>query len=235
MTLLSLAQTVLRLGLSIVMGGTIGYEREQKNRPAGMKTHILVCLGASIIALIQQEIANEAISLVQENPDIAHIVKFDQSRLIAQVVSGIGFLGVGTIIVTRQRITGLTTAASLWSCAAIGIGLGMGFYLVTILGFISIMFSLSLVKQIITVSKVNNLEIQYVHRKETKDFIHQYFEVRQIEIEDVTFEVQIIEGEKYYKNVYTIDLPKTLTYADVIEELSMYSNVREIRLVAISD
>lgn len=100
MTLLALFQTVLRLGLSIVMGGTIGYEREQKNRPAGMKTHILVCLGATIIALIQQEIAQEAIRLVRSNPDIAHIVKFDQSRLIAQVVSGIGFLGAGTIIVT---------------------------------------------------------------------------------------------------------------------------------------
>ncbi|MGX4687501.1 MgtC/SapB family protein [Vagococcus sp. JNUCC 83] len=232
---LTFIQIVIRLGLSVVMGGIIGYEREQKNRPAGMKTHILVCLGATIIALIQQEIAIEAIKLVRENPDMINIIKFDQSRLIAQVVSGIGFLGAGTIIVTRQRITGLTTAASLWSCAAIGIGLGMGFYLVTILGFISIMFALSLVKRIITVSKVNNLEIQYVHRKETKDFIQQYFEKHHIEIEDVTFEVQIIDGEKYYKNVFTIDLPKTLTYADVIEELSMYTNVREIRLVAISD
>lgn len=111
----------------------------------------------------------------------------------------------------------------------------MGFYLVTILGFLSIMFSLSLVKRIITVSKVNNLEIQYVHRKETKDFINHYFDAHHIEIDDVTFEVQIIDGEKYYKNVYTIDLPKSLTYADVIEELSMYTNVREIRLVAISD
>lgn len=235
MTNLSIIQILTRLLLAIVMGGTIGYEREQKNRPAGMKTHILVCLGATIIALIQQELSLDALEMVKNDPNLANVVKFDQSRLIAQVISGIGFLGAGTIIITKQRVTGLTTAASLWSVAAIGIGIGMGFYVVTLFSFLAIMFSLSLVKRIVTISKVNNLEIQYVHRTETKNFIHEYFESRHINIEDVTFEVQKIDDEKFYKNIYTIDLPKELTYAEVIEDLSMYSNVREIRLVSVND
>ncbi len=171
MTNLSIIQILTRLLLAIVMGGTIGYEREQKNRPAGMKTHILVCLGATIIALIQQELSLDALEMVKNDPNLANVVKFDQSRLIAQVISGIGFLGAGTIIITKQRVTGLTTAASLWSVAAIGIGIGMGFYVVTLFSFLAIMFSLSLVKRIVTISKVNNLEIQYVHRTETKNFI----------------------------------------------------------------
>ena len=235
MITLSFVEIFSRLLVSIVIGGVIGYEREQKNRPAGMRTHMLVCIGAAIIALIQQSIAEEAFSIVNAYPDFSNIVKYDQARLIAQVVSGIGFLGAGTIIITRQRVLGLTTAASLWASAAVGIGVGMGYYKVAVLGFAAIMFSLSIINKIIKVPKINNLEIQYVHRKETKEYINNYFEKHNIEIEDVTFEVQIRGGEKYYKNTFTIDLPRLLSYADVIEELSMYSNIREIRLVSVTD
>ena len=80
-------------------------------------------------------------------------------------------------------------------------------------------------------TKINNLEIQYVHRQETKEFINNYFEKKNIEIEDVTFEVQIIENERISRNTFTIDL----TYADVIDDLSMYPNIREVRLVAVND
>lgn len=97
------------------------------------------------------------------------------------------------------------------------------------------MFSLSLVQKLVKVRKINNLEIQYVHRQETKEFINNYFEKKNIEIEDVTFEVQIIENERIYRNTFTIDLSRLLTYADVIDDLSMYPNIREVRLVAVND
>ena len=106
---LTIPEIILRLVLAMVMGGAIGFERQYKNRPAGMRTHILVCMGAAIIALIQSQIAINALKDALANPALTGVIRSDQARLIAQVVSGIGFLGAGTIIVTKQSVTGLTT------------------------------------------------------------------------------------------------------------------------------
>ncbi len=170
-----------------------------------------------------------------ENPGLAGVIRSDEARLIAQIVSGIGFLGAGTIIVTNRSVKGLTTAASLWSIAALGISVGMGFYKIAILGFATIMFSLSLVKKIIKVKKYNNIEVRYIHRQETKKYITDYFEKHDISIEDVTFEVQIIDDKKYYKNVFTVDIPRDFTYSTLIEDLSMYPDIIGIRLISIAE
>lgn len=107
----------LRLFMATLCGGIIGIEREYKRRPAGFRTHILICLGASITTLTSQYLY----LYMGYNTDI--------SRLGAQVVAGIGFIGAGTIIVTRrQRVKGLTTAAGLWATAIIGLAVGSGFY-----------------------------------------------------------------------------------------------------------
>ncbi len=110
--ILSVPEIILRLGIALIFGGAIGFERQYKNRPAGMRTHILVCMGACIIALIQVEIASKALRDALEYPELVGTIRSDEARLIAQVVSGVGFLGAGTIIVTKQSVTGLTTAAS---------------------------------------------------------------------------------------------------------------------------
>lgn len=114
---------VVRIFLAMLLGGGIGMEREKSKRPAGFRTHILVCVGSCMTALIGlfawQEFGNMS----------------DPLRISAQVVSGISFLGVGTILVKEHdHITGLTTAAGLWTTAAIGIACGFGFYLGAVLG-----------------------------------------------------------------------------------------------------
>ena len=109
-------EIVLRLLLSSITGGLIGIEREANNRPAGLRTHILVTLGASLILLISIDGFN----------NMAYSA--DPSRLAAQVVSGIGFLGAGTILRKGNSIKGLTTAASLWVCAGVGLAIGGGYY-----------------------------------------------------------------------------------------------------------
>ncbi|SNR97669.1 putative Mg2+ transporter-C (MgtC) family protein [Anaerovirgula multivorans] len=109
-------EIILRLVLSAIIGGLIGMEREANNRPAGLRTHVLVTLGASLIMLISIDGFN---NLAQTG---------DPARLAAQVVSGIGFLGAGTILRTGNNIRGLTTAASLWVCAGIGLAIGGGYY-----------------------------------------------------------------------------------------------------------
>lgn len=98
----TLPEIIVRLALSVFMASVIGYDREHKNRPAGIKTHALVYVGACIIALIQEKIGYDAIQIAIHQPKLAGIVRADEARLIAQVVSGIGFLGAGTILVQHR-------------------------------------------------------------------------------------------------------------------------------------
>ena len=113
---LSFWAILVRLTLAVICGGVIGAERETKRRPAGFRTHILICLGAAITTLTSQYLL---LSL--------HLFT-DVARLGAQVISGIGFIGAGTIIVTRdKRVKGLTTAAGLWAAAIIGLACGAGY------------------------------------------------------------------------------------------------------------
>ena len=114
---------IVRILLAMLLGGLIGIEREKSKRPAGFRTHILVCVGASLTALI-------GLFVWYEVGDVT-----DPMRISAQVISGIGFLGVGTILVKEHdHITGLTTAAGLWTTAAIGIACGYGFYSAAFIG-----------------------------------------------------------------------------------------------------
>lgn len=124
---------VIRLLLAMIAGGIIGLERGKQGRAAGMRTHILVSIGASLTALIGFYIY-----------DILNMTT-DPMRLSAQVISGIGFLGVGTILIKgRFQITGLTTAAGLWATAAIGLAFGAGFYSGGIAAFIIIVLSMTI-------------------------------------------------------------------------------------------
>lgn len=112
----------IRIIAAFLLGGIIGMERGMKNRPAGLRTYMLVCVGSCLIML-----TNQYIYQVFDTGDPV--------RMGAQVVSGIGFLGAGTIVVTkRNQIRGLTTAAGLWAAAAVGLATGIGFYEAAILG-----------------------------------------------------------------------------------------------------
>jgi len=116
MTQLNWLSILLRLSLAAICGGVIGVERGLKNKPAGLRTHILVCLGSAMSMIVGQYLT----TLYPYS---------DPGRLGAQVISGIGFLGAGTIIVTsKMHVTGLTTAAGLWASACMGLAAGIGFY-----------------------------------------------------------------------------------------------------------
>src|SRR3989338_7755859 len=107
-------ETLLRLVLAVIAGGLIGLERELVHRPAGVRTHMLVCLGACLFALVTD------MTIPAEN-----------GRIIAGVATGIGFLGAGTIFKSKSEVHGLTTAASVWTVSAVGLGLGFGLFWIT--------------------------------------------------------------------------------------------------------
>ena len=111
------ASIIIRLTLAVIFSGIIGLERGRKRRPAGLRTHILVCVGSTVVMITSQYMTD----ILGNTGDIA--------RLGAQVISGIGFLGAGTIIIDgKNKVKGLTTAAGLWACACMGLAIGIGFY-----------------------------------------------------------------------------------------------------------
>lgn len=123
--------SLLRILLSFVAGALIGLEREMNNQPAGLRTHILISIGSTLVMLI-----SVFITQVYESPG-------DPGRIAAQVVSGIGFLGAGAILKFGADIKGLTTAASIWAMAAVGLAIGAGMYSISLLSVVIILFALT--------------------------------------------------------------------------------------------
>ena len=129
----NIVTVTVRLVLAMIIGGIIGLERGKQGRAAGMRTHILVCIGAALTVMIGYYLYE----IMQ--------ISTDPMRIAAQVISGIGFLGAGTIFIKgRFQITGLTTAAGLWATAAIGLALGAGFYVGAIITFVFIVLAVTI-------------------------------------------------------------------------------------------
>jgi putative Mg2+ transporter-C (MgtC) family protein len=134
LTLETQLDLALRLTVGLVLGAIIGFERELQRQPAGFRTHSLVSLGAALFTVV---------SAYGFSGDLV-----DPTRIAAQIVSGIGFIGAGTILQHRGHIRGLTTAASLWSVAAIGTAAGAGLYVVALVGTVLILVVLSILDRI---------------------------------------------------------------------------------------
>lgn len=218
---------ILRITLAILIGTIIGIEREIKNRPAGMRTHILVCLGACTIALIESSFT--AGLTTDGNPNIA----YSFGRLSAQVVSGIGFLGAGTILFSDRKVTGLTTAASLWNTACLGIAIGFGYYTIAIVGSIFVFAVLIMMQRIIHVRVTKKLEVRFIHRIETIEYINKYFEARGVQTVDIDFNVTSSDNKNIYTNIYTLQLPHDVTYTELVNNLSEHANILSIRTTSI--
>jgi len=217
-------EIVIRLGLSLLFSTIIGLEREVKHRPAGLKTHVIVCLGATIIALMQQQIMYEA--LATGSPFLSS----DPARLIAQCISGIGFLGAGTIIVTNRTVSGLTTAASLWMTACLGLAVGMGYYEISVVGFGFVMLALIGLKRLVFINFPSRVQIQYIS-KETKDYLIDFFKSNNIEAKDINYSVELFENYRVYTVEYEVDLPKKINSSFIIDALGSNDDIINIQII----
>ena len=188
----------LRIVVAVILGGLLGLERGLKNRPAGLRTYMLVCTGACLIML-----TNQFIFPVYGTGDPV--------RMGAQVVSGIGFLGAGTIIVTRHsQIKGLTTAAGLWAAAGVGLALGIGFYEAAVLGAAAIFLVLTLMQRMDNRmhNRSRRLEVYVELDKSLSlgEFLHQVRQ-QEIEVSNVARESATEDaGNRAY--IATLKLPK---------------------------
>lgn len=219
---INLFSIIVRLSLSLIVGGILGAERGLRNRPAGFMTYVLVCIGATMVMLTNQYIATIYIGT-------------DPTRLAAQVVSGIGFLGAGTIIVTRNdEIRGLTTAAGLWLAAGLGIAVGIGFYDGAIIGLLFSVFALVALKKIDIYIKqhAKSMEVYLEH-----DFgfslrkLSEYAEKNHLDIFDIQRgKVKTLDKE-FGTLIFTVGTSQKFNHSDVLQkiyELEGVAYVREI-------
>ncbi|MGF6905966.1 MgtC/SapB family protein [Fusobacterium sp. PH5-44] len=154
---LEIKEILIRIVLASIVGGFIGFERGQKNRPAGFRTHILVCLGATFISILED---NTRLNLMQ-NQNFTGGVAFSIGRYGAQVISGIGFLGAGAIMRDKGKVAGLTTAASLWITGCVGLVIGWGYYKFSIIAAIAVFIVLEVLK-IIDIKYLDNKNIHKI-------------------------------------------------------------------------
>ena len=122
-----IVELLLRMGLAILFGGLIGLERELKERPAGLRTNMLVALSAATFTLLAAE-------LISESTEQSGIISIDTLRIIDAVIAGVAFLGAGAIIRGGENVIGLTTGASLWMSGSIGVACGGGYYVIAVIG-----------------------------------------------------------------------------------------------------
>ncbi len=208
---------IVRLLLAVLFGGMIGIERSRKRRPAGFRTHILICLGAAMTTLTSQSLCL-----------VMHLFT-DMGRLGAQVIAGIGFIGAGSIIVTgRRRVKGLTTAAGLWTAAIIGLCCGAGYYegavLATVLIMIAELLFSKLEYRIMGSSQDVHLLVQYEDSASLNETIRHVHE-QEAKILDLDIRQEVSGEEVHAAAAMALQLPRKLRLTDLIQELQAIKGV----------
>ena len=215
----NLVSSLFRLTLATICGGLIGIERIRKRRPAGFRTHTLVCIGAALTMIISQYLWSKGQTT-------------DLSRLGAQVINGIGFLGAGTIIVTgRQQVKGLTTAAGLWASACMGLAIGAGFYFGAIVGCVLIILTSTVLSyfegKIMATARNMNIYIEF---SSTNDIGAVIEVLKKMEVRIFDVEITKIRASDGLppSAIFSIRLPKKLKHAEVMAKISSVVGVQTV-------
>lgn len=207
---------VVKLVLALLCGGILGIERERKKRPAGFRTYMLVCLGATLVMMTNEYIYQ------QYNTG-------DPARMAAQVISGIGFLGAGTIIVTGyNRVKGLTTAAGLWAAACVGLAIGIGYYEAAIIGCVMIFLAMVIMhgfeRRITTSAKLMLLYVELERMAVLKGVLACIRE-KGYDLIDVEIEKDFPAGEQGIAVILSLQLPSKKAHEELIRLVGMVEGV----------
>lgn len=217
---------IIRLLLSFLIGAIIGYTRQRAGQSAGMRTHIVVSLGATIIALVGIEIASETLAWAIAHPDNAQLVNVDVTRLAGQVITGVSFLGAGTIVLNqgKRSVSGLTTAATIWTVAGLGISVGYGFYTISLIGAILLFITLVALRHI-NRTRTFLLEIHFDNQRAKMKDLFKVLENFNLEVKDIQFKV----GEEF---AYVFELEGASTGIDVPDlTTSIFSDVNSVTYI----
>lgn len=212
---------LFRLLFSVLCSGVIGYERTQKKHAAGFRTYILVCTGAAVVMILNQFTSQTWNS--------------DASRLGAQVISGIGFLGAGTILVTsRNQIKGLTTAAGLWAVACIGLAFGAGFYTLGLLSTLIIIVCLSILPS--AERKMKNrsgffvMSVELLSRPDLKQLIS-WLREQGLKVDSVEYNPAYAQTGLSVYTIGVVNDKKTMKNNELIDKINEFDFVNRAEII----
>lgn len=206
-------QMIIRLTVAMFLGGLIGLEREYRSKEAGFRTHFLVAVGSALFCIVSQ---------FGFGTDLK-----DSSRVAAQVVSGIGFLGAGTIIFYKNVVRGLTTAAGLWVTAAIGLACGTGMYLIAVITTVLILFGLEVLNTLIPQVGTTTVSLRFTAR--SKDSIRTVIEqLKNDNLDIYSYELKnrySTSGEELFEALIELKVKKGKHNDELIKYMDEFDNV----------
>ena len=211
-------QMLLRMGLALILGGIIGFERERDSQPAGLRTHMILVVGACLTMMLSINIADQAGT--------------DPSRMAAQVVSGIGFLGAVAILRYGYNVKGLTTATTLWTMAIVGMSVGMGYYLVATISTVVIMAVMSLLevleKKFVRINVIRNIVVDVHDRKGVIREVRKT--IGQIADQLLDFSVQKSIKNKHLRIEIAARFNRSEKVENMVEQISAIDGVRALKI-----
>ena len=222
-------EVLVRLVVAMICGGIIGFERGRKNRPAGFRTYILVCVGSALTMILSAYL----VAMHSRWSEVAqNLMQGDFSRFGAQVINGIGFLGAGTIIITgKNQVKGMTTAAGLWASACMGLGIGAGFYLAALICCVLIIVTIVVFSRMerFILSRSRNINV-YVEFEDTEDLsaIISTINANQVRIFDVEVTKAKYSENHYPHAIFSLQLPKKTSHTVVMTALARIETVRSL-------
>ena len=221
----------LRLLLAVVFGGIVGYTREKDNKPAGFRTHILVCFGAAIISMVQDQLRLNILELASVNLKLSGVIKTDLGRLGSQVVSGIGFLGAGSIMKEKgETVGGMTTAAGIWATGCAGLGIGWGFYNLAIPAIVFMLVIIVIFKKfepkIVKKTRLLKFEVKFLEDKNYAKGLLATYEVFNQKLIKIT---QIDKNQAENTAIFTVNMDEKIDISDVIVSLSAIKAVEVVK------
>lgn len=221
---INLLAIVLRVICAIIVGFVIGIERERKNRPAGLRTHILVCIGATLIALIEEQMIYETATLADPSINVSI------GRLTVGVVTGVGFIGAGTIMMSKSRIIGLTTAASLWCTACLGVVNGMGYSILAV----AISIVVIVILEVMTISGKTShrriIEVEYTMPSKVDEKINELMKEKNIRIFESNIYSVTNDDSKHCVSSYTIIINNKDELKTLILDISDIEFVTSVKI-----
>lgn len=213
---LNVVSTIVRLALALLLGGMLGIERGRKRRPAGLRTYMIVCIASALVMITSQYMMLE-------------YGTGDPARMGAQVISGIGFLGAGTIIITSRQVKGLTTAAGLWAAACIGLAVGIGFYTGAIVCAFFVLVVMTVMTGLDARLRLRSKQINFFGEFLTMEDLGKFmdmlrqngYKLNDLELDRSGRSVNDLVGATFW-----IELDRAADHVEIIHELSGFEGVK---------
>lgn len=216
---LNVVSIIFRVFLAMLIGGILGIERGRKSRPAGFRTYILVCLGSALVMMTNQYVSQ----MYGEG---------DPTRLGAQVISGIGFLGAGTIILThRNQVTGMTTAAGLWSAACLGLAIGIGFYEGALIAGLSVLMIMTIFQRMDQWLAANAKVLHVYIAFETAQYFNRFMDYcgqHGIKVQNIEISKGKVPKKSGFFTILSLENRTRIPHTETIRQLGALEGVVQI-------